>query len=100
MNLELLRSQYALPIRALASRYGMEKVRIFGSVARGEEKPASDIDFLVHVRPNTSLLALAAFDRELARLLGVRVDVVPDDAIDEDIKDTILHDAVALWDEE
>lgn len=49
---------------------------VFGSVARGEERPESDIDFLVEFEPGSSLFDLMDLEAELAALLGVSVDVV------------------------
>jgi predicted nucleotidyltransferase/Uma2 family endonuclease len=68
-------------IRALASRYGVEKVRIFGSVARNEDRHDSDVDFLVDLKPETSLLDLGGFLMDLQDLLGKRVDVVTEDSL-------------------
>lgn len=62
MQIEELRSSYGKAIMELAARYGVENVRVFGSVARGEAKEDSDIDLLVHLQEGTSLLKLAAFD--------------------------------------
>lgn len=49
---------------------------MFGSVARGEETPSSDLDFLVEFEPGSSLFDLAHLQDDLEALLGVRVDVV------------------------
>jgi predicted nucleotidyltransferase len=60
-------------------RHGAKKPRVFGSVARGEDGPSSDIDILVSMRPGTGLLARAALVYDLERIFGEgRVDVVPD----------------------
>ena len=79
-----------------AARYGASNVRIFGSVARGEEDEASDIDFLVNLAPDRSLLDLGGLLYELQQILGVDVDVVTDDGLRARVRDKVLSDAVEL----
>lgn len=64
-------------VRDIVARYGLSNVRVFGSVARGEDTPDSDVDLLVDVPPGVGLLTLARCERDLEVLLGVRVDLVP-----------------------
>jgi predicted nucleotidyltransferase len=63
-------------IKSAAARHRGKAVAIFGSVARGHETAASDIDFLVEFEPGSSLFDLADLEDELASILGKRVDVV------------------------
>ncbi len=77
----------------LASRNGAENVRVFGSVARGEERPDSDIDFLVNLQAGRSLLDLARLLRELKALLGRDVDVVTEAGLRTRIKHRVLKEA-------
>lgn len=63
---------------ALASRFGLTNVRVFGSTVRGQDVPGSDLDVLVTAAPGVGLLSLSAFAREASVLLGVEVDVVTD----------------------
>lgn len=65
-------------ILAAAERGMVENVRVFGSVARGEDDENSDVDFLVHPLSGASLIELAAFASEVEDILGVRIDVVSD----------------------
>ena len=58
------------------TRHGGLRVAIFGSVARGEEHPDSDVDFLVEFAPGSSLFDLVRLQEELCALLGLHVDVV------------------------
>lgn len=81
---------------AHASARGASAVRVFGSVARGEDGPDSDMDLLVDLAPGTSLLDLIRLGRELSDLLGTRVDVVPADSLKPTRRDAILADAIAL----
>jgi len=80
-------------ILELASRNGAENVRVFGSVARGEERPDSDIDFLVNLQSGRSLLDLARLLRELKALLGRDVDVVTEAGLRTRIKQRVLKEA-------
>jgi uncharacterized protein len=63
-------------IRAIASRHRGRKVALFGSAARGEDGPESDVDLLVEFEPGSSLFDLLHLQDDLEALLGCRVDVV------------------------
>ena len=80
-------------ILALAAHHGYRNVRVFGSVARGEERPDSDIDLLVEVQPGTSLLDHVALMQDLEDLLGRKVDVVSEGALHWFIRDRVLAEA-------
>jgi uncharacterized protein len=73
----------------------VSNLRVFGSVARGDARPESDIDLLVDVEPSRSLLELAGLLIELQEILGVRVDIVEASALRPE-DDDILTDAVAV----
>lgn len=96
MQLEELRHTYRDAILALAARYKAENVRIFGSVARNQASNASDIDILVHFRPDAPLLDEAGLDSELKQLLGSRVDVIGDDVLRDEFRPFILTEAMPL----
>lgn len=96
MNLDdLLRSRRG-QILQIAAKHGARNVRVFGSVARGEAKPQSDIDLLVEFKRGTTLLDHAALIEELEELLGVKVDVVSERGLRERIRNRVLDEAVAL----
>ncbi len=65
-----------LEINEIVRRHRGRNVSLFGSVARGDETPTSDIDFLVEFEPGSSLFDLFHISEELEALLGVSVDVV------------------------
>lgn len=69
---------------ALAGRYGLTNVRVFGSVVRGTDGPGSDLDLLVTRSPGVGLMALGAFTQEATERLGVEVDVVTDGGLRAD----------------
>ena len=83
-------------IIAIAQRYGARDVRIFGSVARGEARPDSDIDFLVELEPGRSLFDLGGMLYELQELLGVGVDVVTRNGLRARIRERVLQEAIPL----
>ena len=82
-------------IREIVERHGASNPRVFGSVARGEEREGSDVDLLVdNVR--LSLFKLVHMEDDLAALLGVPVDVVVDDSVPPRARPRVLGEAVSL----
>jgi uncharacterized protein len=81
---------------AAASDRGVRRVRVFGSLARGEEIPGSDIDLLVDLEPGRTLLDLAAFRREAQGILGLPVDVATPDMLKERIRAEVEAEAIPL----
>jgi len=77
-------------------RYRAEVLGIFGSYVRGEQREASDLDVLVRFAPGATLFDLVGLADFLEETLGVRVDVVPVDALREEIRDRILQEAVSV----
>lgn len=80
-------------ILKLASSYGASNVKVFGSVARGEDTETSDIDLLVSMEQGRSLLDQAGLLADLQDLLGRKVDVVTDDSIYWLIRRKVLKEA-------
>nr|WP_303714610.1 nucleotidyltransferase family protein [Methanoculleus marisnigri] len=83
-------------ILAVAARHGARRVRIFGSVVRGEETPESDLDLLVEFEPGRSLLDHIALAQDLKDLLGREVDVVTEGGLHWYIRDRVCQEAVPL----
>jgi predicted nucleotidyltransferase len=83
-------------ILAVAERYGVTNVRVFGSVARREAREDSDLDLLVTFPRTASLLDHAGFHLDLEDLLGIRVEVASDRGLKERIRETVLAEAVPL----
>jgi predicted nucleotidyltransferase len=83
-------------ILTAAARHGIRNVRVFGSVARGQATPASDIDFLVDLDRDRSLLDLAGLLVDLEDLLGRRVDVITTPGLKARMRDHVLAEAVSL----
>jgi predicted nucleotidyltransferase len=83
-------------ILRIARSHGGTRVRIFGSVRHGTAKADSDLDPLIDLEPDSSLLDLVAIKQDLEDLLGREVHVVTEDAISPHIHDAILRDALPL----
>jgi uncharacterized protein len=90
--LKILRQQQP----ALAERYGVEKLEVFGSYVRNEQKINSDLDILVTFREDPSLLTFIAIENQLSDLLGVKVDLVMKDSLKPSIGRNILREAIPV----
>jgi predicted nucleotidyltransferase len=83
-------------IQAAAAASGARDVRVFGSVARGDEARDSDVDLLVRLEPGRTLLDLARLEVRLEDLLGRHVDVVTEAGLSEPLRSTALREAVSV----
>jgi predicted nucleotidyltransferase len=96
MDVHILLQDRRSEILGLAARHGARNVRVFGSAARGEARPDSDIDILVDMEPGRSLFDLGGFLNDLQTLLGVEVDVVTEKGLRPRIRAQVLQEAVPL----
>ena len=96
MSIQDVLKQKREEILDLAAKHGASNVRVFGSVARGEAGPSSDVDLLVSLEPGTTLIRHAALARKLRGLLGRDVHVVSERALRERIKERVIQEAVPL----
>lgn len=92
---ELLKSRRQ-EILEIAAKHGARNIRVFGSVARGEAGPESDVDLLVDMEPGRSLLDLGGLWLDLNELLGRKVDVVTEQSIYWLLRRRILKEAQPL----
>lgn len=83
-------------IRRICARHGATEPRLFGSVARGDAGPNSDVDFLVELAPDRTLFDLVGLQNDLADLLGRPVDVGTTRMLKSAIRERVLRDAVPL----
>ena len=83
-------------ILRIAAKYGASNVRVFGSVARGEARPESDVDLLRDLEPGRSLLDHVALLQDLEDILSLKVDVVNEKALHQCIRDRVLREATPL----
>jgi predicted nucleotidyltransferase len=77
-------------------KHGVDRLRVFGSLARGEANFASDVDLLVDLKPGRTLIDLAAFRREATEILDLPVDVATADMLKERIREQVLTEALPL----
>ena len=82
----------------IAAEYGMRKVYLFGSRARGDNGPDSDYDFCVITSDDCTLFTLSGFMIDLKDALHAEVDIVCEDALREDFAKTIINDRRVLYD--
>jgi len=80
----------------VAKRHGVTRIRVFGSVARGEAGASSDVDFLVEVGAHPSPWFPGGLVADLEELLGMRVQVVTERGLDELLRDRVLAEAIPL----
>lgn len=83
-------------ILQIAERYGASNVRVFGSVARGDARPDSDVDLLVDFAPTTSLYEMVGLWLDLKELLGREVDVADSASPKKEFIERISDEAVLL----
>jgi len=80
----------------MAVRHDATNLRVFGSVARGDDTPTSDVDLLVDLGSRVGLLGLITLEMEMEELLGVDVDLVPSSGLKPGLRDRVLADAIPL----
>lgn len=83
-------------ILTAARRHGATSIRVFGSVARGDETDISDIDFLVRMEPGRSLFDMGGLLMDLEEMLGCKVDVVSEGGLRPRFRDRALKEALAV----
>ena len=96
MLLDTLRAHKS-EINLLARKYGASRIRVFGSVARGEEGPESDVDLLVDLPQGYDLFRQRMpLARELSDMIGREVDLIPEHELNRHIRPYVLDEAVEL----
>jgi uncharacterized protein len=96
MTILELRARHRERILAFGQNRGASNIRVFGSIARGEQRADSDVDFLVDFEPGRSLLDLTGLWLALESELGCKVDVVSSRGLNPRIAPEILREAVTL----
>ena len=91
---DILTPERASALHALAAEYGVKDLRVFGSYARGEAGPESDLDLLVNIDYGRGVaMRLVHFCEEASRLVGMKVDVVTEDGLDPRLHARIFREA-------
>lgn len=88
--------EHAAEVKRLVADAGGSNVRVFGSVATGEDREDSDIDLLFTMGRPLSLMHLGALEQAVSRAVGCRVDLVPDTVLRSEFREGVLAEAVAL----
>lgn len=83
-------------LRALAERYGVRSVSVFGSMARDDADADSDVDLLVETAPDTSGFTLGALLMDAEEILGRRVEIVTLSALHPEMRERVMREAQAL----
>jgi uncharacterized protein len=81
---------------AAAAAHGVRNLRVFGSVARGQDRPDSDVDLIVDLPAGMGLFGLGRVQAELEAILGTRVDLVPAQDLKPSVRARVEHELVAL----
>ncbi|MBI2003614.1 MAG: nucleotidyltransferase family protein [Parcubacteria group bacterium] len=86
-------------IKNILVENGIKSAAIFGSRARGEEKPNSDLDILIKFREDKikGLFEFIALERKLSETLGLKVDLVTEDSISPYIRESVLRDLKIIY---
>ncbi len=87
---------HAAEIKNAASSHGVRVLGVFGSVARGDDGPGSDVDLLVDVPAGVGLFALGRLEEQLRDLLGAEVDLVPEAGLKPRVRAEISADLLPL----
>ena len=95
LGIELL-EEYRAEIMAIARRHGVVSIRVFGSVARGEAGPDSDVDLLVTISGQTSPWFPGGLVADLEDLLGRSVQVVTEQGLHDLLREQVMSEAVPL----
>jgi len=93
----MLKDELIRKIILFLRSYGARKIAIFGSYARGEVKPNSDIDILVEFSERKTLLELVKIERELSKLLGIKVDLLTEKSISPYLVDKIKREMEVIY---
>jgi len=90
-----LRQHRRALLEAVAAAGG-RNLRVFGSLARGQDGPSSDVDLLVDLPEGTGLFALLELEGKLERILKVKVDLAPESSLKPRVRAEALEDAIVL----
>lgn len=87
---------HAPEVRRLVAQAGGRRIRVFGSVARGDDHESSDIDLVFAMGTPLSLMELGRLEKQIGELIQAHVDLVPESAIRPDLRGQVLAEAAPL----
>jgi uncharacterized protein len=91
------REEIETALVSILAKYGVRKIGLLGSYARGEERTGSDLDVLVEFEKRKSLLTLVRIERELSEHIGVKVDLLTEQAISPYLVERIKADLKVIY---
>jgi len=91
------REEIEATVISVLAGYGARKIGLFGSYARGEQRPDSDLDLLVDFSDRKSLLTLVRIERELSESLGIKVDLLTEQAISPYLIDRVKSELKVIY---
>ena len=84
-------------LHSIWKKHGIQKIYLFGSYARNQQKPTSDIDFLIEHPIDFSLFDLIYLQLDLEKELNINVDLISNDSVSEFLKDSINRDKILIY---
>ncbi|PIY13213.1 MAG: hypothetical protein COZ18_00260 [Flexibacter sp. CG_4_10_14_3_um_filter_32_15] len=84
-------------LHSIWKKHKVQKVYLFGSYARNQQKPTSDIDFLIHHAHDFSLFDLINLQLDLEKELTINVDLISNDSVSKFLKDSINRDKILIY---
>ena len=84
-------------VKPVAEKYGIDKIYLFGSVARGDHDENSDYDFCIESTKMRSLLELSGFYRELKKAIGFEIDIVEKEALKGEFLDAVMNEGIEIY---
>jgi predicted nucleotidyltransferase len=88
--------RYRHDLNAAAAAHGVQNLRVFGSVARGEDRADSDVDLLADLPPGLSLFGLGRVEADLEAILGARVELIPAADLKPGVRERVERDLIKL----
>lgn len=94
--LDPLVAKHRVALRIAARKNGIARIWLFGSRARGQARPDSDVDILYQTRPGIGMWEASAFQVDAQDILGTKVDIADIDGLSPRMRETALPDAVSI----
>jgi len=96
-NKKIISKQVFKKITRILEGYGVKKISIFGSYARGEERGASDVDLLVEFSERKSLFDIVGIEQELSEALGIKVDLLTEKFVSPYLIDRVKKEMEVIY---
>ena len=93
----ILKEEIKEKIISILVKHGIKRILVFGSYARNEAKPTSDLDLIVDFPEGTSLLDHVGIEIELSEALNMKIDLLSRNGISPYIKDNVLKEAIVIY---